>query len=288
MLSQTKKLVLIVLSAVMFIVIGDTIGKTLTTNGIEPFVVAWTRFLIAAIIILPFCGLRIRELKLLKDFKIIFRAILIAGAIFSITIALKKEPIANVFGAFFIGPIISYFLAAIFLKERPSKTQSLLLAIGFLGVMAVVKPGFGLTTGIAYALLAGIFYGAYLASTKMIAGTYRPRFLLFSQLVIGSMVLTPIGFLNNIELPNLNTNIALLLLGSATFSAAGNFLLVIANRMADASLIAPLIYSQLIFGVFFGYIIFSDIPDPTSSLGLVLIALSGFGSLAIYHKKHSS
>jgi len=285
--SHTAKLVLIVLSAVMFVVVGDTIGKLLTTAGVEPFVVAWSRFVVGAIIVLPFCGLKLSELRFFWRFRVIVRALFITGAISSIITALKTEPIANVFGVFFIGPIISYILAVIFLKEQTSKSQGVLLILGFCGVMLVVRPGFGLTAGIGFALLAGCCYGAYLASTKVIAGEYRPRFLLFSQLLIGSALLTPIGLVSDLSLPGLDLNLTMLLLGSALFSAAGNFLLVIANRMADASLIAPLIYSQLLFATAFGFMIFDDIPDLITAVGLTLILISGFGSLAMKSIKAS-
>ena len=75
------------------------------------------------------------------------------------------------------------------------------------------------------------------------------------------------------------------MIGSAVFSAAGNYLLVIANRMADASLIAPLVYSQLIYGAIFGIVVFGDVPDASSTLGLLLISLSGFGSLLLFKRK---
>jgi len=265
----------------MFIVLGDTLGKVLTMGGTEPFIVAWSRFIIATILIIPLASLKLKELKYLFDWRVVLRGLFITAAIFCMITALETESIANVFGAFFIGPVVSYLLAIVFLKERPSKSQTMFLALGFVGVMVVVKPGYGLTTGISIGLLAGVFYGAYLASTRMIAGEFRPKLLLMSQLLTGSVVLSPIGFIQGIEMPelNLNLNLFLLLSGSAVFSAAGNYLLVVANRKAEASLIAPLVYSQLIFATMFGGMIFGEWPDFLSLVGLTLIALSGFGSL---------
>lgn len=284
-LSETSKLIILVLSAILFLVIGDTIGKILTSNGLEPFIVAWSRFIIGALIILPFSGIKLCELKLLLNRMLILRAFLIAGSIFCLTVALKTEPIANVFGGFFIAPVISYILAIVILKEKPSRIQSFLLSLGFLGVIIVVKPGFGLSTGMIFALMTGIFYGGYLASTKMIALRYKPRFLLISQLLIGSIILAPLGVINDITIPIFTMDLSLLLLGSAIFSAAGNYFLVIANRMGEASLIAPLVYVQLIYGAIIGVVIFNDIPDITSTIGLVLILLSGFGSILIAKKR---
>ncbi|WP_306142455.1 DMT family transporter [Roseibium sp. MMSF_3412] len=264
--------------AVTLVVTGDTCGKLLTQSGVDPFIVAWTRFAIAALVLWPLARMQWQELGPMKDWRVILRTVFIAGGISSILTALETEPIANVFGAFFIGPIISYMLAVIFLKERPSATHTVLLAVGFFGVLLVVKPGFGMTTGTLFALLAGTFYGCYLFMTKLLAGAMRPTRLLMSQLLIGTVLLTPFGLSS--PMPVNETGVWLLIIASALTSAAGNYLLVIANRTADASLVAPLVYTQLISATVLGVVVFGDWPDTIAFAGLFLIAASGLGSLA--------
>ncbi|MGR3323365.1 MAG: DMT family transporter [Pseudooceanicola sp.] len=272
------RLALLVFCAVSLVVVGDTAGKLLTSGGVPPILVAWSRFAIAALVLLPFSGLSRREMPDLLDRRVLVRAAFIAGGISCILTALRTEPIADVFGAFFIGPVVSYVIAILFLGERPSALRSLLLAIGFAGVMLVVKPGFGASPGILFALAAGTFYGAFLAMTRVVAGTFRPRFLLVSQLMIGTVILTPLAA--SAEVPAVEGRLILLVLLSALGSACGNYLLVIANRKAEASLIAPLVYSQLVSATVLGVLVFGDWPDAWSLLGLCLIALSGLGSLA--------
>lgn len=274
---------LLVFVAVTLVVLGDTAGKILTALGVHPFIIAWTRFAIAAVVLAPFAGLMWEELRYFTDWRVLIRAMFIAGGISSILTGLKTEPIANVFGAFFIGPVVSYLLAILFLGERPTWTRSLLMALGFAGVLLVVKPGFGATTGIAFALLAGVCYGAYLTMTKVVAGQFRPRFLLLSQLVIGAVILTPMGL--SVPLPDLQVAVLSLLIASALASALGNYLLVIANARAEASLIAPLVYSQLLSATVVGVLVFGDWPDVASLAGLVLIAVSGLGSLVLVRDK---
>ncbi|WP_282608554.1 DMT family transporter [Pelagibius sp. Alg239-R121] len=275
--SDLFRVISIVFAAVTFVVLGDTAGKLLTADGVDPFIIAWTRFALAAVFFLPFSGLKLGELSCLKDWRVLLRAAFIAGGICSILTALKTEPIANVFGAFFIGPVVSYLLAILFLGEKPSQTRGFLLGFGFIGVMLVVKPGFGVTPGIVFALVAGVCYGAYLVTTKMTAGDYRPRLLLFSQLLVGSILLTPAAL--SAELPQLDVTVSLLIAGSAFGSTLGNYLLVIAHRKAEASLIAPLVYTQLISATLLGILVFGDWPDIYSLLGLTIIVLSGLGSL---------
>jgi drug/metabolite transporter (DMT)-like permease len=276
-LSALLRLAVLVFVAVSFVVLGDTAGKVLTGAGVAPAIVAWTRFAIAALILLPFAGRQPGDLRNLMRWEVVVRAVLVAGGIFSILTALKTEPIANVFGAFFVGPIFSYILAVLFLGERPTRAQALLLCTGLIGVLLVVKPGFGATPGIGFAVLAGLFYGAFLAVTRKVAGAVRPRLLLVSQLVIGAIVLTPVGL--TAPVPPLDAWTLGLLTASALASALGNYLLVLANRIGEASLIAPLIYTQLITATAIGILVFGDVPDMVALTGLALILASGLGSL---------
>lgn len=267
----------LVLLAVSFVVLGDTAGKLLTGAGVHPFFVAWTRFLIGALVLLPVSGLRREELKQLTNWRLALRAALIALAVCAILTGLKTEPIANVFGAFFIGPVVAFGLAAVLLGERLTWARGWLLALGFLGVILVVKPGFGASPGSGFALLAGALYGGYLVTTRWLAVLARPRLLLLSQLVIGAALLTPLGL--SVAWPGWSLNMVLLVLASALSSAIGNYLLVLANRIAPASIISPLIYLQLFPATVLGLLVFGDWPDVIALTGLALVAFSGLATL---------
>jgi drug/metabolite transporter (DMT)-like permease len=270
------RVVAMIISAMILIVGGDVAGRMLTSAGFSPFFVAWARFALAAVVLAPVCGLQPGELRLLLKPALILRACLIAAGIASILTALKTEQLATVFGGFFVGPIISYALSALLLGERITVPRTVLLLVSFGGVLLVVKPGFGMTPGLGFALLAGTFHGCYLVATRWLAGAYRPRFLLFSQLVIGSIVLSPIAIG---PIPPLTLSLAGFITISAMGSAIGNLLLVHANRAAEASVIAPLIYSQIIVATVFGFLFFGEWPDPIALLGLVVIIAAGAGSI---------
>lgn len=268
-----------VFAAMSLIVLGDTAGKTLIAMGVTPITVAWTRFGIAALLLWPLCALTKDDLPAIRDWRLWLRAGFIAGGIICILTALRTEPIADVFGVFFVGPMVSYLLSAVFLKEEITATRTALLGLGFCGVLLVVKPGFGVSPGLLWALLAGVFYGAYLTATRWLATEIRPRLLLFSQLVIGAILLAPIGLAQN--LPVLTLPLSVLILASAMASAAGNFILVTVNRTTPASVVSPLIYTQLIAATIAGFVFFDDLPDAVALSGLGLILFSGLFSLRL-------
>ncbi len=273
-----------ILLAMTLIPLGDTAGKLLMQQGVTPIYVAWSRFVIGALCLLPFSRLQLSELPHFLDWRLLIRAALFIAAVSSILTAVKTESIANVFGAFFIGPILSYFIAAIFLKESITLVRSILLFIGFAGALLVIKPGFGMSTGMTYAALAGIFYGFFLVTNRWLAGTFRPRLILISTLVIGSFVLAPFGVK---EMPDLNMNLSLLILLSSLSSAIGNLLIIEASRQLPASIIAPFVYIQLVAATFFGVVVFNTWPDQSSLIGLVTLIVAGMSSflIASYEKK---
>lgn len=273
------RILLFVFTAMSCIVLGDTAGKTLIGLGVAPVTVAWSRFAIAALLLWPFCGLGRGDLRAIFDWRLWVRASFIAGGIVCILTALRTEPIADVFGVFFVGPMVSYLLSAVLLKEPVTRARTALLGIGFLGVLLVVKPGFGFAPGLMFALLAGIFYGAYLTTTRWLATEIRPRLLLLSQLLIGAVILAPLGLAP--AMPTLTFPVSALILASAIASAAGNYILVTVSRTTPASLISPLIYTQLISATIAGYVFFNDLPDPLALAGLALILCSGLFSLRL-------
>ncbi len=267
--------ILSVVAAMFLIVGGDAAGKILSAQGFAPFFVAWARFALAAVILLPFSGIQRHEWRMLADWRLILRAALIAGGICFILTALKTEPLANAFAGFFIGPVVAFVLSAILLKERVTVLRAILLALSFCGVLIVVRPGFGFTAGMGFAVLAGCFHGSYLVATRWLAPGYRPRFLLISQLIIGAVLLSPFAASG---VGAFDAPVAGLLAISAIGSAMGNLLLVQVNRTTPAGVIAPLIYSQLIAAMIFGLVIFGDWPDGWTLVGLMVIIAAGVGS----------
>lgn len=268
--------VLIMLLGMALIPLGDTFGKALTMRGVAPMFVAFTRFAIAAVLLLPF--LPRGTWAAMTDWRVWVRAACIAGGICSILTALSTEPIANVFGAFFIGPIVSYTLSAILLKEPASWPRTLLLVIGFVGVLLIVQPGPGMRIGLAFAVLAGAFYGAYLTASKWLVGVAPPLSLLFSQLAVSALITAPFGLA---AIPPLDAVTISLTVGSSLGSMVGNLLLILAFGLAHSTRLAPFVYFQIIAATFFGWAVFGALPDTVAFLGIALLVASGFGSLAL-------
>ena len=267
----------LMLLAMSLIPAGDTAGKLLGEAGVAPAFTAWSRFALGAVMILPFV-LHLTRPAIFADWRVWLRGLLLAGGIVSILTALGTEPIANVFGAFFLGPILAYVLSAWLLNEGFSRVRMVLLGIGFLGVLLVVRPGFGMTPGLGFAVMAGVFYGGFLTASRWLSDIAHPGALLLSQLVVGALVLAPFGLT---AWPELEPRILALTLGSALGSMLGNLCLILALRMAPASGLAPFVYTQLIAATVLGWAVFDALPDALTLTGLAVLVVSGLATLAL-------
>ena len=118
----------------MLIPTGDAASKLLSnSHGYHPFFIAWARFAVGSILVLPFIPRSC--FTVFRNPVAWGRGLLLATGISVITFAVALENLANVFAVFFIGPIISYILAAIFLKEAVTPPRSALLFLGFIGIL---------------------------------------------------------------------------------------------------------------------------------------------------------
>ncbi|AHC99631.1 DMT family transporter [Leisingera methylohalidivorans] len=269
--------VILMFVAMSMIPAGDLCGKLLTGGGLAtPAFVAWSRFAIGTALILPFVPRR--AYALLGDWRLWLRAGLLTGGIFSIQLALATEPLANVFAAFFIGPVVSYVLSVLLLREQATLLRSLLMALGFAGVLMVVRPGFGGSVNLLWAVLAGCFYGGFLTSSRWLAHVGSPLELSLTQLLLSAILMLPLGLSS---LPEFSAATAALTVGSAAFSMTGNLLLLVAYGRVQAVKLAPMVYFQLAAAVGLGWAVFSQLPDGWTWAGLAVVLSAGLASAVL-------
>lgn len=269
----------LIVTAMMLVALGDTAGKLLTQElGVAPGFGAWSRFALGAAMMLPLLRGAGLDMRLMLDWRIWLRGGIMATGILCVLTALKTEGMATVFGAFFVGPLLSYALGALLLKEPITRAQTLALFAGFAGVLIVVRPGFGMTAGTGFGLLAGLLYGCFLTTSRWLRDRARPRAMLMAQLLVGSALLAPVGLT---ALPTPTPAIAALTLGSATGSMLGNLCLIFAYRRAPASRLAPFIYTQLVMATALGFFVFGDWPDALTLIGLAVLIGAGLVSFTL-------
>ena len=201
------------------------------------------------------------------------RAILLVSEVGLYVFAFRHLPLAEISAASGTGPMIGTAMSAILLREVIGVRRWLAVLGGFVGVLIIVRPGFGVFNPWMLIPLGGtVLWTLYQVLTRMVSE--------FDDSERTTMFTGTIGFgLLCLALPffwePVDPHWLLMLLLLAVFGVAGHSVLIKALSLAPASLLQPLSYSGMVWAVLFGWLFFDDIPAPTTLLGAAIIVASG-------------
>ena len=174
----------------------------------------------------------------------------------------------------FTTPIVVTLLAIPLLKERVGWRRWLAIVVGFVGVLIIIRPGFGAVHWSAFLVLITVFfYALYQILTRKVA-TVDPPETSLAYSALGATVLTSLLVPWVWQTPESLLPMTLFL-AIGLVGGTGHFLLTKAFERAPASVIAPLGYLQLIGAAAFGYLVFGDVADAWVWTGAILIVSSG-------------
>ena len=210
------------------------------------------------------------------------RGICLAVATWLFFISLKTLPMAEAISIFFVEPMILTLLGALLLKELIRIRRILAILVGFLGALIVIQPSFEIFGWPALLPLGAAFtFAIYMIITRIVAQAKHPIEAQFSMSFFALLTVLSLAIINQIigfetmawRMPNLTETGVILLLG--LIATTGHLMIVFALRYADAGLLAPFQYAEILNAAFLGYLIFGDIPKDTTFLGASLIIGSG-------------
>ena len=191
-----------------------------------------------------------------------------------IIFALSRMPIANLTAILLVQPFIMTVIGATILKEKVGWRRWTAVAAGFAGMLLVMQPG---TDGFNEVSLL-VLLGACLALTRdllvrKIGAEVPTTVISFST----ALFAVPVGLLGMTvevwETPPAFPMIAIAV--SAAFLVLAFILTVIAFRGTDVSAVSPFRYSIVVFAMIFGLIVFGEMPDGISLLGIGIIVAAG-------------
>lgn len=172
-------------------------------------------------------------------------SVLMLGAF---TFALRTLPLADAYAIFFVAPLIITIMAALWLDERVGAGQWLAIAVGFAGVMIVLKPsGSGWFTLAGVAILGAAFgYAVGAITVRTLGRTDTTQAMVFWMLAMTAGIAGALAWPQWIALQREHWP-ALLAVGTA--GALGQWAITEAFRRAPASTLAPLEYTALLWGL---------------------------------------
>jgi drug/metabolite transporter (DMT)-like permease len=235
----------------------DATAKYLSSTH-SPLYISWARYVVACLVVLPVTIARFRNEFLPRE-QIgahVLRTLFLMAAI----------------SAFFVAPIIAMVLAVLFLGEALTGRKIFSLVLGFIGALIILRPSASMDPGIVLAISAGGFFAMYMIATRQASLESEPAKTLAFQCLVGVALLTPQA-LWTWSIPAAGE--LWLFAAMGTMSAVCHFLSIVAFRYGQASILAPLVYLELLGGAAIGFLVFSDVPDAYVWIGALTIIVGG-------------
>lgn len=273
----------LMLSAMTLLPVMDGLAKGLTERYPVAQVV-WARYFFHFLFMVPILFLRFAPGALVPQrlgLQLVRGGLLLAatGLFF---FALADLPQSTVLALFFVSPAVVTVVAPFLLGERVGGRRVVAVALGFLGVLLILRPGAGVFGwGALCAIGAGVIHGFYMLFTRRLAGSAPPLVTLGYTAVIGAVVMTVLVPFAWVQ-PAPRDLAVMALLG--LLAASGHFLLIRAFDYAPATWLAPLGYAEIVTAIAYGYAAYRHLPDAFTWLGIAVIVGAGVW-ISVYERR---
>jgi drug/metabolite transporter (DMT)-like permease len=188
--------------------------------------------------------------------------------------AVRYVGVAEAISISFIAPLAVVFLAWPLLGERITWLRLLAVAVGFAGVLVVIRPGSGVFQWASLMLVASaLAYAIYQIYIRRVGAVDHPSTSVFYS-ALGSTIVMSIVVPFVWVAPRSWIDISLLA-SLGIFGGLGHYCVARAMTYAPANFIAPFNYTQMIGSVIVGYLMFAEMPDVYTWLGTALIVGAG-------------
>ena len=185
-----------------------------------------------------------------------------------------------------IYPLLVLPLSYYFLNEKIGWRRWSAVFIGFFGIMVILNPiSMSFDFNMVWPLLLAFLLAIYSILTRNISAHDNSETSFFWVAVVGAVIMTMVGpfFFELLNLKDIPWFLLLCIL-----STCGHFLFIKALETAQASILQPFIYLQLLFASIIGIWVFNDLLTLNLILGGILIIGSGIFALVRTHKAERS
>jgi drug/metabolite transporter (DMT)-like permease len=210
------------------------------------------------------------------------RSVLLLASTMCNFAALRYLQLDEAIALIFSTPFIVAALSGPILGEWVGWRRWTAIAVGFIGVLVVTRPGPDTFQPAALlSLTAALCYALYSIATRVLARTDSNETTLFYSNLVGAVALIPVVPFVWIT-PSDPLVIALMAVAGA-IGSFGHYLLIAAHRLAPAMVLSPFIYTELVLVIALGFVVFGDVPHRMTLAGSAIVVASG---LYLLHREH--
>ena len=262
-------------AAVLLFALLDTTAKYLNTQ-MDSLQIAWARYTSAFVLTLTISN-PLTHSGLIRSARPklqITRSVLLVLSTSLNFVALRWLQLDEALSIIFTFPFIVAIISGPMLGEWIGWRRWSAICFGFGGVLLITRPGFaGIHPAALLSLAATICYGFYAVITRIVSRVDSNQTSLFYANFIGALVMLPvIPFVW--QAPE-NWVIALMMLATGILGSLGHFCLISGHKLAPASVLSPFIYTQLLWVVILGYLVFDHVPNSWTMAGAAMVIGSG-------------
>jgi drug/metabolite transporter (DMT)-like permease len=209
------------------------------------------------------------------------RSTLLLGSTWFNFLALRYLQLDEVMAIAFSTPFLVAALSGPMLGEWVGWRRWIAIAVGFVGVLVVTRPGVGgMHPAALLAVCAAACYAFYAITTRILARTDGNQTTLFYSNLVGAVAMAPVVWFVWVT-PSDPLIIALMCL-CGILASFGHYLLIAGHRLAPAAVLSPFIYTQIVWVIALGYLVFGDLPNRWTLTGAAIVIASG---LYILHRE---
>ncbi len=264
----------LILASTVFLGASDVTAKYLSAT-LPSIEIAWVRFLVFALIMVPAMlpGSPLYALRTERPGLQLMRGVaLVSSSVFFIS-GLRFLPIAEASATGFVAPLFVTALSIFFLGERVGVRRWLATAVGLIGVLIILRPGTAAFHPAAFfPIVSALAWACTLIMTRMMSGGEHAITTMTYSSITGVCILSALVPFVWVT-PSWNDILFGIFIGVA--STAGQWIVVLAFRYADASVLAPFSYIQLLWVSILGFVVFGEVPDIWTVGGAIFIVASG-------------
>jgi drug/metabolite transporter (DMT)-like permease len=276
-ISQRRNLILgiglMVLSVFLF-PLKDSFVKLLD-GQYSAIQVVWTQFTVTAVVFFALILVREGKSALLIRAPLlqILRALFVTAGMGTFYWAIILIPLAEATAMQFIAPLVVTALSPFLLGEKVGVRRWLSVITGFAGVLIVLQPQFGgEQEGYFIALISGLCIGFFFILNRKLASRASPIASIAYSALLGAIMVSPL--VPSVWITPASEDLWLIA-GFLTFALTGQAAMFSAFHFGEATLVSPFHYVQIVGATLFGYLFFSQFPEPARLSGIAIIIASG-------------
>ena len=202
------------------------------------------------------------------------RSVLLLGSTVCNFAALRYLQLDEAIALIFSTPFFVAALSGPMLGERVRWRRWSAIAVGFLGVVVVARPGAASFHPAALlSLSAALCYALYSITTRILARTDSNETTLFYSNLVGALALLPVVPL--VWSTPSDAVVIALMAATGAIGSFGHYLLIAAHRLAPAAVLSPFIYSEIVLVTALGFLVFGDVPNRFTLTGAAIVVASG-------------